>query len=121
MAIEKDIFKGTMTVEALMKILDWNALTRKRVKCVQDVGQVHMHPAGWFLPSAWYTLESSGEKGPQLKNYIHQIGLWDCLWGIFLVSSWYRSGQPIVGGNKPRQVGLGYMESCLSVGEEASQ
>lgn len=34
---------------------------------------------------------------PQLKNCLHQIGLWSCVRDIFLNASWCRSAQPTMG------------------------
>ncbi|EDM02214.1 rCG36925 [Rattus norvegicus] len=33
-----------------------------------------------------YSNKGNREEGPQFSNYLHQIGLWTCLWGIFLIS-----------------------------------
>lgn len=40
--------------------------------------------AVWLLLSAWWKLGSSGKRKPQLKNRLHQIGLWE----IFLSDDW---------------------------------
>ena len=36
----------------------------------------------------WYKLQSYGNREPQLRNGLHQTGLWVCLWGIFLINNW---------------------------------
>ena len=42
-------------------------------------------------------LESLGKRGHQLKNYLYHVGLWPCLWGIFLIASWCRRVQTTAG------------------------
>lgn len=32
-------------------------------------------------------LDTAKQRVPQLKNCLHQIGLWVCLWGIFLIAN----------------------------------
>jgi hypothetical protein len=38
------------------------------------------------------------EEGPQLRNCLHQIGLWECMRDIFLIAYWSMRTQPTVGG-----------------------
>lgn len=56
--------------------------------------------------SNWYKLESSRNREPELRNWLHKIGLWASL-GIFLISDWPRTAQPMAGGAIPVQVVLG--------------
>lgn len=46
----------------------------------------------WFcfiqLPSPWHSLEFSQESKVQMRNCLHQIGLWPCLWGTFHCYWW---------------------------------
>lgn len=34
-----------------------------------------------------YQLNIPKGSKPQLRNYLHQIGLWACLWGYFLIAN----------------------------------
>lgn len=36
---------------------------------------------GYFL-STWSQLHSSEKRDPQMRNYLHCIGLWPCLWAL---------------------------------------
>lgn len=43
----------------------------------------------WFLTVVAILgcqLDTLGKREPQLRNYLHQIGQWPCLWGIFLMA-----------------------------------
>jgi hypothetical protein len=40
------------------------------------------------LNTAWQNLQSSGNRKPQLRNYLYQISMWAYLWDIFLVNYW---------------------------------
>lgn len=53
-------------------------------------------------------LDTPGQREPQLKNCIHHLGLWVCLWGVFLFANWQRRAQLTVSSGLPGQVGLNY-------------
>ena len=53
-------------------------------------------------------LNKPGRREPQWTKYLHQIGLWQCLWGTASMSDWCESKQSTVGGATPRQVALDY-------------
>lgn len=55
------------------------------------------------------------EKRTSAENCLHQVVLWPCVWGIFLIASCCRKTQPTLGGVIPRQVDLGMVQSEQAV------
>lgn len=56
------------------------------------------------------------------SNYLHHIGLWVCLWSIFLIDGWYGRVQFTVGEATPGQVVLDYiLKGYASHKEQASR
>lgn len=39
---------------------------------------------GWFEMSVCHNLGSSGKR-VSMREYIQQVGLWECVWGIVLI------------------------------------
>lgn len=59
--------------------------------------------------STWSKIESSGNKELKLKLHLHQPGVWQCLYGIFFISDWYKRSQTTVVDVMPVKVGLDYI------------
>jgi hypothetical protein len=57
----------------------------------------------------WLVFLSLGKREPQLRNCLHQIHLWECLRGIFLIDGCYqRAGA--VWAMPTRQMALDYIK-----------
>lgn len=61
-----------------------------------------------FLLLSPYKLKSPWEEGSSGEECLHQVGLWPCLWSIFLIANWSGRTKPNMGGINPRQVDMGY-------------
>lgn len=73
----------------------------------------------WLLLSSWPKLELPEKRTAQLRNCLHQHGLWASLEGIFLIANWCRRALPATDCAIPRQPGLGPLKKEQNKPEES--
>jgi hypothetical protein len=66
-----------------------------------------MHCASECLATS-YKLDIPWKREPQLRRHLHQIGLRENLWNVFLIANWYRRAHSTVGSAIPMLVVLAY-------------
>lgn len=64
----------------------YHTLYFKRLEVILPCPQ-QKHQGHSGMANSGCQLDTAKQRAPQLKNCLRQIGLWVCLWGVFLIAN----------------------------------